>query len=604
MINIGFVSEVNSKYIIIRLLENNTQEIIYRNGIRYEMPKINQYLKVKYLDIDIIVQVESEYIEKKIDKINEERLEDKNLFERILKAKIVGYFTNGNFNIGPKYSPIVFNKVSLLREDEILKILNVDKKELDKSITIGKSIINNDSVDIGIAGFFNSHMAIFGNTGSGKSNTLTKIYTELFDKYETNTSRFIFIDFNGEYEGQSVLIEGKKVVKCSTVGINDKINLPKELFQDPEIMSVIYNATEKTQKPFLVSVLNSWEFNNSDINNYIFNVFNKIFESQKNISSEIKTLIDRILELINEITGHQYYIRDDIRYHTKNKYFYKEPEFSDKYYPNECELNVNENSEFYFNGNFLKDECIEINISDINIEEINKFDELLLRLELKLLTNILYNNDRYEFINPLINMVSSKNVSLKKVFCVEHDVEINDNIIVYSLKDCNQEMKKIIPLIVAKKEYVELKKDNDIKSTHFIIDEAHNILSEDSNREGKGWKDYRLETFEELIKEGRKFGFFITISSQRPSDISTTIVSQMHNFLIHKLINDNDLNMVKNVVTTLSSKENEFIPQMGKGMCVISGTNFLIPKIIQVDRIDEEENRPNSDDIDLDWEKK
>jgi hypothetical protein len=38
------------------------------------------------------------------------------------------------------------------------------------------------------------------------------------------------------------------------------------------------------------------------------------------------------------------------------------------------------------------------------------------------------------------------------------------------------------------------------------VDEAHNILSEKSDREAEQWKDYRLETFEEIIKEGRKFG--------------------------------------------------------------------------------------------------
>jgi hypothetical protein len=57
----------------------------------------------------------------------------------------------------------------------------------------------------------------------------------------------------------------------------------------------------------------------------------------------------------------------------------------------------------------------------------------------------------------------------------------------------------------------------------------------------KLWKDYRLETFEEIIKEGRKFNVFMTIASQRPSDISATIISQLHNYFLHRLINNNDL---------------------------------------------------------------
>ena len=87
-------------------------------------------------------------------------------------------------------------------------------------------------------------------------------------------------------------------------------------------------------------------------------------------------------------------------------------------------------------------------------------------------------------------------------------------------------MKKIVSMIVCKTKYAEKKeaKKNALNSTlHFIIDEAHNILSDMSTRESEEWKDYRLESFEEIIKEGRKFGVFLTIASQRPSDISDTI---------------------------------------------------------------------------------
>ena len=76
---------------------------------------------------------------------------------------------------------------------------------------------------------------------------------------------------------------------------------------------------------------------------------------------------------------------------------------------------------------------------------------------------------------------------------------------------------------------------------NLIIDEAHNILSEESQRESEQWKDYRLETFEEIIKEGRKFGVFLTLASQRPVDISPTIISQLHNYFLHRLINEQDI---------------------------------------------------------------
>ena len=133
---------------------------------------------------------------------------------------------------------------------------------------------------------------------------------------------------------------------------------------------------------------------------------------------------------------------------------------------------------------------------------------------------------------------------------------------------------------------------------HLIIDEAHNILSQQSNRESESWKDYRLEQFEEIIKEGRKFGVFITIASQRPADISPTIVSQLHNFLIHRLVNERDLFLIDNTISTLDSMSRSLIPGLAQGSCVVTGTAFDLPMLLQVDRLPLGK-QPASDDVDL-----
>ncbi|WP_143541276.1 ATP-binding protein [Rhodococcus sp. D-1] len=94
-------------------------------------------------------------------------------------------------------------------------------------------------------------------------------------------------------------------------------------------------------------------------------------------------------------------------------------------------------------------------------------------------------------------------------------------------------MRKVIPMILCKQLY-DHKKETDPSGERYlnlIIDEAHNILSTQSTRESEAWRDYRLETFEEIVKEGRKFGVFLTIASQRPttfpkpSSLSYTITS-------------------------------------------------------------------------------
>jgi DNA helicase HerA-like ATPase len=94
-------------------------------------------------------------------------------------------------------------------------------------------------------------------------------------------------------------------------------------------------------------------------------------------------------------------------------------------------------------------------------------------------------------------------------------------------------MRKTIPLLLAKTIYENHKRIGGARTLNIIIDEAHNILSQESFRESESWKDYRLETFEEIIKEGRKFGVFVTIASQRPNDISHTLTSVSSAQLLH-----------------------------------------------------------------------
>jgi len=139
--------------------------------------------------------------------------------------------------------------------------------------------------------------------------------------------------------------------------------------------------------------------------------------------------------------------------------------------------------------------------------------------------------------------------------------------------------------LLSKKLYLD-HKTQEGKSLTFIIDEAHNILSRDSFRESESWKDYRLETFEEIIKEGRKFGVFVTISSQRPSDISATLTSQAHNYFIHRLINEKDLAMISNVVSYIDRVTEESIPVLPIGTCIFSGVASPMPLKLNVKELD------------------
>lgn len=170
---------------------------------------------------------------------------------------------------------------------------------------------------------------------------------------------------------------------------------------------------------------------------------------------------------------------------------------------------------------------------------------------------------------------------------------------IISFLHSNLTVKRVIPMLVAKMIYNKQKNaasgTNIKQTTHLIIDEAHNILGSVRSKSDY-WQNKRLVAFEEIVKEGRKFGFFLTIASQRPADISPTIMSQLHNFFIHRLVNEKDLAMIENTMPTLDRTSFGMIPFLGQGETVLTGRAFSISIFAHVSHASKE-YRPKSDDI-------
>lgn len=198
---------------------------------------------------------------------------------------------------------------------------------------------------------------------------------------------------------------------------------------------------------------------------------------------------------------------------------------------------------------------------------------------------------------PLLRRVESRLSQIKNYIEFVDELPEQPFLQIISLRDLNTESKKFLSLIISKMYFDTHKTKKNENSFHLIIDEAHNILSSQSSREQEGWMDYRLELFEEIIKEGRKFAFFLTLSSQRPADISPTILSQIHNFFLHKLVNEKDLQIIDNSISTLDRISKSMLPVLAQGVCIVSGTALTMPIILVVDFIENINLRPQSDTI-------
>ena len=579
---VGEVIAVSGIRISLRIFEDSSQETIFYEGVKYRGVSLREHISIQRGFIDIVCLVEGEYLD-------ERRMEadaEKTQYIRKVDVRPIGYIVDDKFFEGVKFMPMIRDKASLLSEPMVGKIYGTEDTT---SFSIGAMLKENVPINLPWTRIFNSHLGIFGNTGSGKSNTLAKLYTTLFnEKYAAlkTRSQFVIIDFNGEYvEDQILPAKKKKITILDSKKMKHKFKIEASHFWDAETLSLLFQATTNTQQPFIRRVLSGREkFKDhpDSLQNFVDKVFERAFSASepKPDALELSREISRILKC-EELELH---LRS-ITYNAQKKYF---RDSDDNYY----------NSDGVGFANYIKPL-----LAHVDLDDIDHFTELMLRFYLQLCSDVVFGYAQYEHIQPVLARANSSITALRNVLEIV-DVPPPPHLLqVISLKKCKNEIKKILPLLIAKNFYTSHKDNENLKSPptrtlHLIIDEAHNILSEQSTREHEIWKDYRLELFEEIIKEGRKYGVYLTLSSQRPADISPTIVSQIHNFYIHRLVNERDLMLLDNTISTLDSSSKSLIPTLAKGCCVVTGTAFDLPMILKIDPL-LKVHRPSSDDVNL-----
>ncbi|EGQ7800107.1 ATP-binding protein [Vibrio parahaemolyticus] len=573
---VGEVIAVRGVKVSIKVFESSNKDTLFYDGTKYKGVSIREYVQIERGFKKIICIVEGEYLDEK-------RVDDEQQCIRTVDLKPIGYFESGRFFEGIKHLPLIKDPVYLLEENKLSDIYG----NVGGDFVIGKLLKEEFPVSLPWQKLFNTHIGIFGNTGSGKSNTLTNLYTTLFDKkikLIKDKSQFVIIDFNGEYtNGQLTSEQHKRIYTLNTRKAENKFPLAKSEFWDTDTLSLLFQATQNTQKPFINRIVKGKQLYDSKANflNYIKTTYEKVFTT----AAPHPELLDLIRGITSTLGNEK--IKNTLKtvaFHGTNKVFYT---IGGTYF----------NADGAGYRNRLRDDVDAITIP----KGLSNLDQFSIRCHIQLIRDLISGYVQFDFIQPLLKRIESSLTNLTKVIRVTDTPPANKAVTVISLRKCNQDIKKVMPLLVAKHYYNPHKTsvaNPPDKTIHLIIDEAHNILSQQSNRESESWKDYRLETFEEIIKEGRKFGMFLTLSSQRPADISPTIVSQIHNFFIHRLVNDKDLFLIDNTISTLDSMSRSMIPNLSRGSCVITGTAFDLPMLLQVDEL-AKEKQPDSEDVDL-----
>lgn len=600
---IGKVFSVEGRLVKIKVdKQKNASHLLYKGELLKNVG-VGGYIKIIKGFISIIGKVESEQIQE--DKsVNHSYNKEEDKINRILNVSLLGFVDSNTFERGIKELPLIDNECFLLDKEEIEKVHDFVDEKKDKKLRLGVlALESGQPIHVGVNGLFASHIGIFGNTGSGKSYTLARLYRTLYTSFQEQkkfkeNAKFLLFDFNGEYNLKDTIISDKNIVNLNTKTQEgeDKLNFNEKDLLNIELFSIMANATEKIQQPFLKRALDYYQYilKSDDSLSHYKNLLRSKIERILSMTDKNKAYL--LLDYVREILpikiqdGIEESLADDFTWHGVKSTFYKVPNNDHDFFDQKPEL--------------IKETKLYKHVDEYTFPE-DIISKIIDFLYLQLIHDVLSNRAQNEHISPVINKLKSFQKDFKKVIEISADKNTDfwnsKNFTVINLNDANLNTKKLIPLLVSYKLYSEHKKEKKEtvdKYLNIIIDEAHNILSYESQRESESWKDYRLETFEEIIKEGRKFGVFLTIASQRPSDISPTIISQLHNYLLHRLINNRDIQAVEKTISYLDKVSFESLPILPTGVCILAGLMAHIPVVVKVDEI-EKIHEPNNKTINL-----
>ncbi len=656
---IGRVLAVDNFRVFVKIDENLNGT--YKNGVDdiYEIARINSYL---------IIPVGAERVVAIITRVTmKEEVEfDKHSTSitlptaaRYISATMLGTIRSKNeteeFIQGVYNFPSLDNPVWYVTEKDLKQIFDA-KNSSDKInyatdfyLPIGTSpAFSNYKVKICPDQFFVKHAAILGNTGSGKSCTLTSILHNLF-KYNYSgeflkNAHIVIFDTNGEYKS-AFLPECKKedtLLDRINAFYYGGENYPKVpyWFMNWSDFKGFLKPSDGTQAPIL--------------NRAIGLAKNEVDSTEKKtltktLLSDIENIINCNTEGLKRLTGETNYGNWEWKNGNEIGAIGQAVKVN---YPELGDLIIELSQENNF-CNTLSQENLKQQIKDnFNVVLSNELEEQILNEQnIDLPTWFDYHALCTKFIDAAIKQESSNNNRISEFIStlrLRMNSFLNDKRIAIPLmlKDDNSRNKNVLPSFLAfilgdfyrfatdfnssKETFLhnywgdnnprKINKSSQISIidisnlpfevlesitallgriilefvSHFdirgkypiviVLEEAQNYIAENKDSVAK-------TVFERIAREGRKYGISLVVCSQRPSELSKTVLSQCNSFIIHRLQNPEDQKYIRGLVSSANADVLEQLPIIPQQHAIVMGDCVRTP--IQV-RIDDVYPTPNS----------
>lgn len=534
--------------------------------------------------------------------------------------------------------------------------------EKDFYLPVGISpAFSNYSVKICPDQFFVKHAAILGNTGSGKSCTFTSIIRNLF-KFDykgkkLENAHFVIFDTNGEYKDAFLpdefdmdLLSGNiqdelKRINAYYYGGNEKVQVPYWLMNWEDVKS-LFNPSEATQAPVLnraiglakndISSIATHTYSRiiiqklEDLVNHIQNSGSDYWKiinyketiddlKQKNIILSDGTAVSSILDSIY-INGQKDYrippaselepVLEELeavirKMEAENQnetiiseqnidmptwFDYQElcTKFIDSAIAQESTSN-NRISEFVSTlrlrmRSFLNDKRMALPLMLKDNNEANK--EILAHF----IAFILGDFNRY--FEESTNQSFIKNYN-DTAYCL--DKKKTSQITIVDVSQLPFEVLETVTALIGRLiiEFVShfLPTQRGMYPIVIVLEEAQNYIAEKTESVAK-------TVFERIAREGRKYGISLVVCSQRPSELSKTVLSQCNSFVIHRLQNPEDQKYIKGLVSSANADILDQLPIIPQQHAIITGDCVRTPIQVRIDNVDPTPNSHNPKFVD------
>lgn len=529
--------------------------------------------------------------------------------DNLLYVSIIGEIIDNKFIFGDINKPSFKDDIYLITKEELDLIFTSYTR--GEKIILGSSYIYPEyQIKLDLSNFFSNHFAILGNSGSGKSYSVAHIIQSLFKEandlpYRANL--FIF-DAYGEYQNafshigdNSVNINYKVYTTDLEQNEHELLHLPFWLLSVDDI-ALLLDVNDKRQIPIiekalkLVGLFSKKEEEIIEYKNDILarSLLDIIFNGKSAV--EIRTRLLSILTKFNTSTlnldtmlvepGWSRSLRQCL-------YIDKDGKIA----------NIELVTSFF--QKFVKDE-LDLNLPNGSYRYT--IEEYYLALEFALISEGIYNSDSvFDYanilkirLNYLINSSYSRYFAYPNYISKNNFIKLllttNDNkkaqVINFNINYVDDRFAKKIVKIYSKLlfDYATSLKQRAKLPFHIVLEEAHRYVQNDNDIDILGYN-----IFERITKEGRKYGVLLGVISQRPSELSETVLSQSSNFLIFKMFYPKDLSFVSEIVPSLGNTLSSKLKTLYPGVCVAFGTAFKMPILIKMDKPNPEPSSSSTD---------